>query len=84
MAKHRTLVPVSYIEDGAVVSVAADRTIELSDNQAAPLAGKVVLIEWADSMFPDGSPIIPEHLVHPHPSTSEVELEPLREVKKPK
>lgn len=70
MAKHRTLVPVSYVANGKVVSVDADRVIDLDDKQAKSLAGKVVLVEQkAPSMFPEGAPIIQSHITRTVPAT---------------
>lgn len=67
MPKYRTVEPVSYVEDGGVVSVKADRTIELSEDDAKKLAGKILLVEnKTPSMFPNGSPYIPVHIVRPH------------------
>lgn len=70
MAKYRSLEPVSYVADGKVVSVAADREIELSEDQAKALAGRVVLLEvTAPSMFPTGTPIIEHTIVRSVPAT---------------
>lgn len=74
MAIYRLLEPVSYIADGKVVSVDGDRLVELDDEQAKSLAGRLVLIESAESMFPDGTPIIPAHITPTAPITSEVEV----------
>ena len=62
MSKYRTLESVTFVKDGKVVSVKANRTVELDDEQAAPLGGKLVLLETQDSMFPDGTPQIPVHI----------------------
>lgn len=67
MPTYRTLEPVSVVKDGLVVSVKADREIDLTPEQAKTLAGKVLLIEsQVKSMFPDGAPHIPVHIVRPH------------------
>ena len=58
MAKYRLLEPVSYIHEGKTVSVKAGRVVELTDEQAASLAGKLDPIASADSMFPNGRPHI--------------------------
>lgn len=70
MAKYRSLEPVTYVADGKVVSVSADREIELTETQATKLAGRVVRIEAsAPSMFPDGTPIIDPTIVRTVPAT---------------
>lgn len=68
--KYRSLEPVAYVNDGKVVSVNADREIDLSDEEAKALAGRIVLIEaQAPSMFPDGAPIIDPTIVRTVPAT---------------
>lgn len=74
MAIYRLLEPVSYVADGKVVSVDGDRLVDLDDDQAKSLAGRIVLIESAESMFPDGTPIIPAHITPTAPLTSEIEV----------
>lgn len=58
MAKYRLLEAAAYIHNGQAVSVKAGRIVELDDEQAASLAGKLDLIVTNDSMFPDGQPHI--------------------------
>lgn len=60
MAQYRTLESVSYVKDGAVVSVNAGRVIDLNAKQAEALVGKVASVDddRASSMFPDGVPIL--------------------------
>lgn len=67
MANYRTLESVSYVQDGKVVSVKANRTVVLDDEQAKSLAGRIALLEAQDSMFPNGSPQIPVHINRPDP-----------------
>lgn len=67
MAKHRVLEPVTYVDGGAVISVKKGRVVDLTDEQALSLHGKVAPILEADSMFPGGSPIIPSHIVRAVP-----------------
>jgi hypothetical protein len=62
MAKYRVLEATTYVADGAVVSVKAGRVVELSDDQAQSLAGKVAPLEERNSMFPDGNPVIGSHI----------------------
>lgn len=70
MAKYRSLEPVTYVEDGKVVSASADREFELDEAQATLLAGRVVrLAEPAPSMFPDGVPVIDHVIVRSVPAT---------------
>lgn len=70
MAKYRTTEPVAYVKDGAAVSVDAGREINLTDEQAQSLAGKVLLVESPiDSMFPSGPPIIDPTIVRTVPAT---------------
>lgn len=75
MAKYRSLEPVAYVNEGAIVSVAADRFIELDDDQATSLAGKVVRIDVQDSIFPDGAPYFEPAFVRAEIPTSEVAVE---------
>lgn len=59
MAKYRSLEPVTYVADGKVISVAAERLIDLTDAQAEALAGKVASLDGTgESMFPTGAPVI--------------------------
>lgn len=68
--KYRSLEPVTYVANGKVVSVNADREIELEEDQAKSLAGRVVLLDaQAPSMFPDGTPIIDPTIVRTVPAT---------------
>lgn len=67
MAQYRTVTAVNYVKDGKVVSVDADRFIELSQSQAEKLAGKVELVETQDSFLPGGSPIIDHVIVRNQP-----------------
>lgn len=62
MAQYRTVEAVAYVHDGNVVSVAANRVIELDEVQAEALGEKVVRAREEDSMFPGGAPIIPAGL----------------------
>lgn len=67
MPKYRTTEAVSFVKDGHVVSVKADRVIELDEAEARKLAGRVLFVEnRTPSMFPDGAPHIPVHIVRPH------------------
>jgi hypothetical protein len=69
MAKYRALEDGTFISEGKVVSVKAGRTVELDDDQALSLAGRIAPIEEKDSMFPGGAPIIGSHItraVAPH------------------
>ena len=60
MPQYRTNEPVTYVHEGAVVSVAAHRVVDLDEAVARKLGEKVT--EVADSahalMFPKGAPII--------------------------
>lgn len=60
MAQYRTLEPVSYVKNGVVVSVDADRIIDIDVAQAEVLVGKVASVDddRSSSMFPDGVPIL--------------------------
>lgn len=70
MAKYRSLKPVTYVADGAVVSVDAGREFDLSEEQAKALADSVVLVDVdSGSMFPDGTPIIDPAIVRTVPAT---------------
>lgn len=70
MAKYRSLEPVSYVANGKVVSVAAQREFELDEDQANSLAGRIVFVEnTAVSMFPEGAPIIDPAIVRTVPNT---------------
>lgn len=84
LAKHRTLEHVSYVVDGKVVSVQADRVVDLTDAQATALAGKVALIEKQESMFPDGNVFIETHIVRATVPTFETVAEPPPPPKKSK
>ncbi|WPH57643.1 hypothetical protein [Mycobacterium phage WXIN] len=64
MALYRTVEAVSYVEKGKVVSVAANRDVELTDEQAEALGDKVARAAAADSMFPK-TVIIPAGLPQP-------------------
>lgn len=64
MALYRTLEAVSYVKDGAVVSVAANRDVELTEAQAAKLEGKLVQAADSKSMFPNAV-IIPAGMPQP-------------------
>lgn len=69
MPTYRTLEAVSLVKDGAVVSVKKDREIELTADEAKQVAGRVVLLEDnVVSMFPDGRPVIAQHIVRDHPA----------------
>lgn len=69
MPRYRTLEPVSFVKDGRAVSVAKDRTVELTEDQAKSLAGKVVNIDnKTRSMFPDGAPIFNQHFARSLPN----------------
>jgi hypothetical protein len=63
MAKYRTLKAVSYVVDGKVQSVAANRTVDLTDAQAEALGADVERSLSEDAMFPGGAPIIPAGFV---------------------
>lgn len=79
MAQYRTLEPVTYVKDGKVVSVAADRVVELNDKQAQSLAGRVSAVEdRGASMFPDGAPVINPTITRdvPVPAFSPTPVEP--------
>lgn len=70
MAKYRSLKPVTYVDNGKVVSVKEGREFTLTDEQAKALAGSVVLIDVdSGSMFPDGAPIIDPTIVRTVPNT---------------
>ena len=76
MAQFRTLEPVVYVRDGKVVSVTADRVIDLSDAQAEDLAGKVVAVKGREqSMFPDGAPVLNPNIVRDVPAVAFAEPE---------
>lgn len=69
MPKYRTLEPVSFVRDGKAVSVKADRTVELTEEQAKSLAGRVLCVEnKTRSMFPDGAPIFNQHFARSLPN----------------
>lgn len=58
MAKYRTLKTVSYVKDGAVVTVGPNRFVELNEKQAEALGETAVeRSRTEDAMFPDGAPI---------------------------
>ena len=67
MPTYRTLEPVSLVKDGKVLSLKADREIELAEEDAASLAGKIVLLkDDVRSMFPNGAPVVSPHIVREH------------------
>lgn len=69
MPKYRTLEPVAFVRDGKVVSVKEGRTVELTEDQAKSLAGKVLNVEnKTRSMFPDGSPVFQQHFARSLPN----------------
>lgn len=69
MPKYRTLEPIAFVQDGKVVSVAKDRTVELTEDQAKSLAGRVLCVEnKTRSMFPDGSPVFKQHFARSLPN----------------
>lgn len=59
MAKYRTLTDVVYVKDGVAQSVAVNRFIDLTDEQAEALGAAVEKSVEEDAMFPGGAPIIP-------------------------
>lgn len=68
-SKYRTLEQVAFVQDGKVVSVAKDRTVELTEDQAKSLAGKVLCVEnKTRSMFPNGSPVFKQHFARSLPN----------------
>lgn len=70
MSKYRSLKPVTYVADGKVVSVKANRTVDLTEEQAKALSESVVLVDsQVDSVFPDGAPIISPTIVRTVPAT---------------
>lgn len=67
MPKYRTLQDVAFVQGGKAKSVKADRVIELAEDEAKQLAGRVVLIDnKAPTMFPNGAPYFNTHIVRPH------------------
>ena len=68
-SKYRTLEAVAFVKDGKVVSVAKDRVVELTEEQAKSLAGRVLNVEnKTRSMFPDGSPVFKQHFARSLPN----------------
>lgn len=66
MAQYRTLEPVVYVDNGVVVSVDALRVVDLTDEQAEGLAGKVSApLDNGATMFPEGSPNF-DHVIVRH------------------
>lgn len=58
MPQYRTVEAITFVEKGKVVSVAANRSVELTEDQAVKLADKVVEVpEIHGQVFPDGSPL---------------------------
>lgn len=58
MPQYRTVEAITYVEKGKVVSVAADRSVELTEDQAEKLGDKVVEAPPAQAqVFPNGSPV---------------------------
>lgn len=78
MPSYRTAVAVTFVKDGKVVSVDANRVIsDLADDQAKKLGDKVIRIdETAPSMFPTGAPVI-FHGQAPEQSVAEVDAKDL-------
>lgn len=69
MPKYRTLEPVAFVNDGKVVHVKKDRTVELTEDQAKSLAGKVLCVDnKTRSMFPNGSPVFGQHFARSLPN----------------
>lgn len=90
MPRYRTLEPITFVKEGKVVSVAKDRTVELTEDQAKSLAGKVLNVEnQTRTMFPNGSPIFKQHFARSIPNTRvagehvEAEAAPAPKVVKP-
>ena len=52
MALYRTVKAITVVQDGKVVSFAANRDVDLTDEQAEALGDDVVRSEVVDSMFP--------------------------------
>lgn len=67
MALHRTVEAVSVVREGKVVSFAANRDVDLSDDEVKALGDKVVRAEAANSMFPKAV-IIPAGFVPEGPA----------------
>ncbi len=72
MAQFRTVKAISVVKDGKVVSYAANRDVELDDDQAEALGDAVVRAESVDSMFPKHV-IIPAGFAPQEPAPAEVD-----------
>lgn len=84
MPKYRTVEAVTYADKGKVVSVEADRLVELNERQAEKLAGSVELVETAESFFPAGGPVVATAFARNEPETSFTPVAAPEKAEKPK